>query len=97
MREQAVQDQGVDIDLRGQPAVRKKAGARDAVFVGVLNFSVDGEILGSILRDTAELAGIAETIAFVTLFVGDAAGSGSLLCLAGSPCEPLPVALLLRG
>ena len=54
-------------------------------------------MLGSVLRDTAELAGIAEAVAFVAFFVRNAAGSGSLFCLAGSPYEPLPVTLLFRG
>ena len=54
-------------------------------------------MLGSIFWDTAELTGIAETIASVALFVRDAASSGSLFCLAGSPYEPLPVTLLFRG
>src|SRR5699024_7788330 len=89
--------QGVDIDLRGKPAVRKKAGAGDAVLIGVLHLRVDGELLGSVLRDTAELAGIANTVALVALFVRNAAGSGSLLCLAGSSYEPLPVPFLFRG
>ena len=54
-------------------------------------------MLGSVLRDTAELAGIANTVAFVALFVRDAASSGSLFCLAGSTHEPLPVPFLFQG
>ena len=54
-------------------------------------------MLGSVFRDTAELASVANTVALVALFVRDAAGSGSLFCLAGSPYEPLPVPFLFRG
>lgn len=67
------------------------------IILGILSFSVDREVLGSVFRDTAELAGIAETVAFVALFVRNAAGSGSLFCLSGSTHEPLPVTLLFRG
>ena len=67
------------------------------VYKRQLHLRVDGELLGSVLRDTAELAGIANTVALVALFVRNAAGSGSLLCLAGSSYEPLPVPFLFRG
>ena len=54
-------------------------------------------MLGSILRGTAELAGIAEAIALITFLKWNAAGSGSLFCFSGSTHEPLPVTLLFRG
>ena len=54
-------------------------------------------MLGLVFRDTAKLAGIAKTVTFVAFLKWDAAGSGSLLCLAGSTHKPLPVVLLFRG
>ena len=95
--EQAVQDQGVDIDLCGQLVVRKKAGAGNAILVGIFHLNFNGEMLGSVLRDTAEFADIAKAVTLIAFFKWNAAGSGSLFCLAGSTHEPLPVTLLFWG